>query len=93
MAVLRGSYRHTQPACPTWSNDYNHTSHSVHQTAVLSRAMFISCHTIVCQQNKAYPRQWWVRGRVRVQLLNEDGSLVNPFIPNRECLESQQPIH
>ena len=34
-------------------------------------------------QGKAYPRQWWVQGRVRVQLKKPDGSLVNPDVPDR----------
>lgn len=37
-------------------------------------------------ENKAYPRFWLVRGRVRVELKNSDGSLVNPEIPNRRTL-------
>lgn len=36
-------------------------------------------------QDKQYPRDWWLsRGRVRVQLFNEDGTPVNPEVPNRE---------
>lgn len=37
-------------------------------------------------QNKAYSRNWLVRGRIRVQLKQEDGTLTNPEITNRECL-------
>lgn len=40
-------------------------------------------------QNKAYPRNWLIRGRIRVQLKNEDGSLVNPEIPSREWVVGQ----
>lgn len=35
-------------------------------------------------QNKAYSREWLVRGRIRVQLKKEDGTPVDPAIPNRE---------
>jgi SRP19 protein len=35
-------------------------------------------------QRKSYPREWWVLGRVRVQLKNDDGSPCNPEIPNSE---------
>lgn len=38
---------------------------------------------LVWMQVKSYPRQWWCRGRIRVQLKNSDGSLVNPDVPNR----------
>ena len=37
-------------------------------------------------QNKAYSRDFLVRGRVRVQLKNEDGTLINPEFPNRKSL-------
>jgi hypothetical protein len=37
-------------------------------------------------QGKAYPRQWWVQGRVRVQLKKPDGSLVNSDVPDRASL-------
>ena len=46
-----------------------------------------STQALLCclrEQDKAYPRQWWVQGRVRVQLKKPDGSLANPDIPNRE---------
>ena len=35
---------------------------------------------------KHYPRDFMIRGRVRVQLCNEDGTPVNPAIPNRACV-------
>lgn len=35
---------------------------------------------------KHYSRQWWVPGRVRVQLKNDDGSPCNPQIPDRKTL-------
>lgn len=35
-------------------------------------------------QNKAYSRDWLVRGRVRVTLKREDGTPVNAAIPTRE---------
>ncbi|KAK9822513.1 hypothetical protein WJX74_000099 [Apatococcus lobatus] len=37
-------------------------------------------------ENKAYSRDYWVRGRVRVQLLKDDGTPANPEIPNRRVL-------
>lgn len=37
-------------------------------------------------ERKSYPRQWWVLGRVRVQLKNDDGTPCNPEIPNRKTL-------
>ena len=33
-------------------------------------------------QNKAYPRDWLIPGRVRVLLKHPDGTPVNPEIPN-----------
>lgn len=33
---------------------------------------------------KAYPREQWVLGRVRVRLLDEDGVPWNPEVPDRE---------
>ncbi|XP_072965175.1 signal recognition particle 19 kDa protein-like [Typha angustifolia] len=36
--------------------------------------------------DKAYPRDFMQRGRVRVQLKREDGSLVNPAIATRKQL-------
>lgn len=41
-------------------------------------------------QDKSYPRDWLVRGRVRVQLFNDDGKPVNPDIPNSKR-SSQDP--
>lgn len=35
---------------------------------------------------KAYPREPWVWGRVRVRLVDEDGIPWNPEVPDRECL-------
>lgn len=35
-------------------------------------------------QDKHYPRDWFIRCRLRVTLKKEDGSLVNPEIPNSE---------
>eukprot|EP00887_Chlorella_sp_A99_P002125 scaffold21.g2125.t1 len=37
-------------------------------------------------EDKAYPRDWLIRGRVRVLLRNEDGSPVNPDVANRRTL-------
>jgi len=38
-----------------------------------------------CPQDKQYPRDWWMsRGRLRVQLFNEDGTPTNPEVPTRE---------
>ncbi|GAB4819010.1 hypothetical protein N2152v2_006056 [Parachlorella kessleri] len=37
-------------------------------------------------ENKAYSRDFLVRGRVRVQLKSEDGTLINPEFPNRRLL-------
>lgn len=34
---------------------------------------------------KAYPREPWVMGRVRVRLLDEDGVPWNPEVPDREA--------
>ena len=34
---------------------------------------------------KAYPREPWVLGRVRVRLVDEDGVPWNPEVPDREC--------
>jgi len=38
------------------------------------------------QANKCYSRDFWVVGRVRVKLKNDDGTLVKPDIPNRKVL-------
>ena len=35
-----------------------------------------------CVQIKSYPRQWWVKGRVRVSLKDKEGRLINPAIPD-----------
>eukprot|EP01018_Ginkgo_biloba_P011742 Gb_01154 [translate_table: standard] len=40
----------------------------------------------VIEADKAYPRDFMQRGRVRVQLKREDGTLVNPAIPSRKEL-------
>lgn len=40
----------------------------------------------VIEADKAYPRDFMQRGRVRVQLKREDGSLVNPAILSRKEL-------
>lgn len=37
-------------------------------------------------ENKAYSRDWLVRGRLRVQLKDSDGKPVNPNIPTRTVL-------
>lgn len=37
-------------------------------------------------QNKHYPRDWMVRGRLRVQLQDEKGQLCNPSIPDKRTL-------
>ncbi|KAK9830565.1 hypothetical protein WJX72_012525 [[Myrmecia] bisecta] len=37
-------------------------------------------------ENKAYSRDYMLRGRVRVELTNPDGSPVNPHIPSRKVL-------
>ncbi|KAK8503346.1 hypothetical protein V6N13_016643 [Hibiscus sabdariffa] len=39
--------------------------------------------------DKAYPRDFMQRGRVRVQLKKEDGTLCNPAIPSRKQLMLQ----
>ncbi|KAE8715208.1 Signal recognition particle 19 kDa protein [Hibiscus syriacus] len=39
--------------------------------------------------DKAYPRDFMQRGRVRVQLKKEDGTLCNPVIPSRKQLMFQ----
>ncbi|KQJ83189.1 signal recognition particle 19 kDa protein isoform X2 [Brachypodium distachyon] len=41
------------------------------------------------EQDKAYPRDFFQRGRVRVQLQNEDGSPVNPAIRTKKQLMIQ----
>eukprot|EP00192_Tetraselmis_astigmatica_P015351 CAMPEP_0117664546 /NCGR_PEP_ID=MMETSP0804-20121206/9286_1 /TAXON_ID=1074897 /ORGANISM="Tetraselmis astigmatica, Strain CCMP880" /LENGTH=163 /DNA_ID=CAMNT_0005471803 /DNA_START=258 /DNA_END=751 /DNA_ORIENTATION=- len=38
------------------------------------------------EANKCYSRDFWVVGRVRVKLKNDDGTLVKPDIPNRKVL-------
>ncbi|KAL3693352.1 hypothetical protein R1sor_007003 [Riccia sorocarpa] len=38
------------------------------------------------EPHKAYSRDFMQRGRVRVQLKREDGSLVNPAVPTRKAL-------
>ena len=35
-------------------------------------------------QRKSYSRQWWIVGRVRVQLKDDDGTFCNPDIRSRE---------
>eukprot|EP00252_Welwitschia_mirabilis_P014632 TRINITY_DN3218_c0_g1_i2.p1 TRINITY_DN3218_c0_g1~~TRINITY_DN3218_c0_g1_i2.p1 ORF type:complete len:135 (+),score=16.31 TRINITY_DN3218_c0_g1_i2:110-514(+) len=40
----------------------------------------------VIEADKAYPRDFMQRGRVRAQLKREDGSLVNPEIKSRKDL-------
>lgn len=37
-------------------------------------------------EDKHYPRDWFIRGRLRVQLKNEDGTLINSEIPDRRTL-------
>lgn len=37
-------------------------------------------------EDKHYPRDWFIRGRLRVQLRGADGALVNPEIPDRRTL-------
>ncbi|GMI72356.1 hypothetical protein like AT1G48160 [Hibiscus trionum] len=39
--------------------------------------------------DKAYPRDFMQRGRVRIQLKKEDGTLCNPAIPSRKQLMLQ----
>lgn len=39
-------------------------------------------------EGKTYPRDWQYRGRVRVQLRNEDGSPANPSIPTSKLVVS-----
>lgn len=39
-----------------------------------------------CIEDKAYPRDFMQRGRVRVMLKKEDGTLCNPAIPSRKQL-------
>jgi len=39
-------------------------------------------------ESKIYPRDWMYRGRVRVQLKNDDGSPVNPSIPTSTLMFS-----
>lgn len=42
--------------------------------------------SVAIELDKAYSRDFMQRGRVRVQLKREDGSLVNPAIPTRKAL-------
>jgi len=42
------------------------------------------CTLCVAVQNKHYPRDWMIPGRLRVKLLNEDGTPANPDVPTRE---------
>jgi len=47
-------------------------------------------------EGKTYPRDWMYRGRVRVQLKNDDGSPVNPSIPTSKlfvCFPLPLPLH
>lgn len=37
-------------------------------------------------EDKHYPRDWFIRGRLRVQLKKDDGSPTNPAIPDRRTL-------
>lgn len=37
-------------------------------------------------ENKAYSRDWMIRGRLRVELFKEDGTPVNPEVPTRREL-------
>uniref|UniRef100_A0A0D6QZ04 Signal recognition particle 19 kDa protein n=1 Tax=Araucaria cunninghamii TaxID=56994 RepID=A0A0D6QZ04_ARACU len=43
----------------------------------------------VIEADKAYPRDFMQRGRVRVQLKREDGTVINPSIPSRKELMLQ----
>ncbi|GMH40540.1 hypothetical protein BSKO_08444 [Bryopsis sp. KO-2023] len=36
--------------------------------------------------SKCYSREWWVRGRVRVQLIGDDGAPANPDLQTRRAL-------
>ena len=36
--------------------------------------------------NKAYSREWWVQGRVRVTLKKDDGAPIIDTIPSRKAL-------
>ena len=55
--------------------------------------IFSTAHVIVsrnatywhCMQDKQYPRDCFIRCRLRVELKKTDGSLNNLQIPNREC--------
>lgn len=40
----------------------------------------------VLETDKAYCRDYWVRGRVRVALFSADGAPVSPEVPNRRAL-------
>uniref|UniRef100_A0A7S0YF51 Signal recognition particle 19 kDa protein n=1 Tax=Polytomella parva TaxID=51329 RepID=A0A7S0YF51_9CHLO len=46
------------------------------------RALSIPCQI----EGKTYPRDWFIKGRLRVQLFNADGTPVNPTIPTRRDL-------
>lgn len=35
-------------------------------------------------QDKHYSRDWFIRGRLRVELKNSEGVLHNPEVPNRK---------
>mmetsp|Transcript_25844 Transcript_25844/g.55360 ORF Transcript_25844/g.55360 Transcript_25844/m.55360 type:complete len:161 (-) Transcript_25844:115-597(-) len=37
-------------------------------------------------EDKRHPKDFWMRGRVRVRLKNEDGTLANPEIKSRKVL-------
>lgn len=55
--------------------------------ALLTISRIISIGYCVFQV-KSYPRQWWVKGRVRVSLKDKDGNLINPAIPDRALTHS-----
>lgn len=56
---------------------------SLHMLALASKL----CMFGDSQLDKAYSRDFMQRGRVRVQLKRDDGSLVNPAIPTRKSVQ------
>jgi hypothetical protein len=50
-----------------------------------SRAQCSPAVYVLFIQEKHYPRSWWIRGRLRVELKGLDGKPVNPEVPNSEC--------
>jgi hypothetical protein len=47
---------------------------------IIVRALMFGVLMVYMQLDKAYPRDFFQVGRVRVQLVNDDGTPVNPAI-------------